>query len=165
MRSLFIGFSPGFAGETGQESTLIRDRESKRGTRRSTELKQAIYTLVHDLREPLRQIKTQTQFLEGRFQKMLDDETSTMFESVMAGIERMNGMIDATLSLGERTHESADVSAVDPREVLDSVLRDLPMQEIQATVRVGHLRPVAAKRENLHHIFQNLLGNAMKYRS
>lgn len=39
------------------------------------------------------------------------------------------------------------------------------MQEIQATVRVGCLLAVAANREHMHHIFQNLLGNAMKYRS
>jgi len=52
----------------------------------NTELEQAIYTLVHDLREPLRLIGTQTQFLMRRLNSGLDRESATMFESVMAGV-------------------------------------------------------------------------------
>jgi light-regulated signal transduction histidine kinase (bacteriophytochrome) len=131
----------------------------------NTQLEQAIYALVHDLREPLRQIGTQTQFLIRRLKTDMDQESATMFESVMAGVDRMRGMIDATLDLGERTHESAAVNAVDTRAVMNSVLESLPVDAATMIVRVGYMPPVAANHEHVWHIFQNLLGNAIKYRS
>ncbi|HEU5023212.1 MAG TPA: ATP-binding protein [Bryobacteraceae bacterium] len=130
-----------------------------------TQLEQAIYSLAHDLREPLRQIGTQTQFLMRRLKSTVDQESATMFESVLAGVDRMRGMIDATLDLGERTHESAAVIAVDTRAVMNSVLQSLPVTETSAIVRMGYMPAVAANREHVWHIFQNLLGNALKYRS
>jgi light-regulated signal transduction histidine kinase (bacteriophytochrome) len=131
----------------------------------NTQLEQAIYALAHDLREPLRQIGTQTQFLMRRLKSAVDQETATMFESVLAGVDRMKGMIDATLDLGERTYEPAAVITVDTRDVINGVLQSLPVSETSAVIRMGHMPPVAANREHVWHIFQNLLGNALKYRS
>ena len=131
----------------------------------NAQLEQAIYALVHDLREPLRQIGTQAGFLRRRFEPALDDETSAMFEAVKAGVHRMRRMIDATLDLGARTHEPANVIAVDTRAVVNTVLKNFPVQETTATIHVGVLPVVAANREHVLHIFQNLLGNAIKYRS
>ena len=88
-----------------------------------------------------------------------------MFESVMAGVDRMREMIDATLDLGERTHECAAVIAVDTRAVMSNVVQSLRVSETRAIVRMGYMPPVAANREHVWHIFQNLLGNAIKYRS
>jgi signal transduction histidine kinase len=48
---------------------------------------------------------------------------------------------------------------------MNSVLQNLPVSETSAIVRMGYMPPVAANREHLWHIFQNLLGNAIKYRS
>jgi light-regulated signal transduction histidine kinase (bacteriophytochrome) len=151
---------------------LNRAEGTIRGTRRMAELErsnsqleQALYTLAHDLREPLRQIGTQTQFLVRRLKSGMDLETATMFEAVLSGVDRMRGMIDATLDLGERTHESAAVIAVDTGAVMNSVLESLPVSEASAVVRMGYMPPVAANREHVWHIFQNLLGNALKYRS
>src|SRR6185312_9426050 len=156
----------------GRRAPLNRAEGAVRSTRRvaeleqsNTQLEQAIYTLAHDLREPLRQIGTQTQFLMRRLKSVLDQESATMFESVLAGVDRMRGMIDATLDLGERTHESAAVIAVDTGSVINSVLESLPVSESRAIVRIGYMPPVAANREHVWHIFQNLLGNALKYRS
>ena len=151
---------------------MNRVEGSVRGTRRVTQLEQnntqlehAIYSLVHDLREPLRQVGTQTQFLMRRLKTTMDEESATMFESVMAGVERMRVMIDATLDLGQRTHELAVVIAVDTRAVMSGVLQNFPLAETRAIVRMGFMPPVAANREHVWHIFQNLLGNAIKYRS
>jgi light-regulated signal transduction histidine kinase (bacteriophytochrome) len=95
----------------------------------------------------------------------MDNESATMFGSVMAGVDRMRDIIDATLNLGERTHESAVVIAVDTDAVMNSVLQDLPVRETRAIIRMGYMPPVAASREHVWHIFQNLMGNAIKYRS
>ena len=147
------------------EGTIRSTRRVAELERSKTQLEQAIYMLVHDLREPLRQIGTQTQFLMRRLKSEMDLESVTMFESVMAGVDRMRRMIDATLDLGERTHESAAVIAVDTRMVMNSLLQNLPVSEASAIVRIGYMPPVAANREHVCHIFQNLLGNALKYRS
>lgn len=151
---------------------MNRVEGSIRGARRvaeleqsNTQLEQAIYSLAHDLREPLRQIGTQTQFLMRRLKDSMDRESVTMFESVMAGVDRMRAMIDATVDLGQRTYEYAAVIAVDTRMVMNGVLQSLPVRETSATVRMGYMPPVAANREHVWHIFQNLLGNAIKYRS
>jgi light-regulated signal transduction histidine kinase (bacteriophytochrome) len=150
---------------------MSRAEGSIRNTRRlaeleqsNTQLEQAIYGLVHDLREPLRQIGTQTQFLMRRLTSM-DHESATMFESVMAGVDRMKEMIDATLDLGEITHKWAAVIAVDTGAVMSSVLQNLPVSETSAIIRMGYMPRVAANREHVSQIFQNLLGNAIKYRS
>jgi light-regulated signal transduction histidine kinase (bacteriophytochrome) len=155
-----------------RSAALKRGEASVRGARRlaelqqtKTQLEQAIYTLAHDLREPLRQIGTQTQFLKRHLKPAMDQESATMLESVMAAVTRMRGMIDATLELGERIHESAAILVVDTRAVIHSVLQTLPVHEAEATVRMGYLPPVAANPDHVHHLFQNLLGNAIKYRS
>jgi light-regulated signal transduction histidine kinase (bacteriophytochrome) len=165
-------FSAVSVGEASRRTALNRAAASIGNMRRvaeleqnNTQLEQAIYSLVHDLREPLRQIGTQTQFLMRHLNSAMDRESATRFESVMAGVELMESMIDATLNLGERTHESALVMAVDTRAVMNSVLQNFPVGETSAIVRVGYMPPVAANREHVWHIFQNLVGNAIKYRS
>lgn len=131
----------------------------------NTQLEQAIYALAHDLREPLRQIATQAQLLTRRLKPSLDPECEAMFQAVMAGVDRMRDMIDATLDLGQRTHESAAIIAVDTLSVMNSVLQSLPVSETRAVIRIGYMPRVAANLEHVWHIFQNLLGNALKYRS
>jgi light-regulated signal transduction histidine kinase (bacteriophytochrome) len=172
LKSISIPFLVVSPGETGRRAPLTRADGSLRSTRRVAELEQsniqleqAIYSLVHDLREPLRQIGTQTQFLMRHLKSAMDEESATMFQSVMAGVDRMRVMIDATLNLGERTHESAAVITVDTGAVMNSVLQSLPVSETRAIVHMGYMPRVAANREHVWHIFQNLLGNALKYRS
>jgi light-regulated signal transduction histidine kinase (bacteriophytochrome) len=129
------------------------------------QLEQSMYALVHDLREPLRQIGTQADLLSRRLTPVLDEETTVMFESVREGVDRMRAMIDATLDLGRRTYEPVSIIAVDTQAVMEAVLQNLPVQETKATIRTGYMPSVAANREHVLHIFQNLLGNAIKYRS
>ena len=140
-------------------------RRAGRLRQTNAQIEQAIYALVHDLREPLRQIGTQTQFLMRRLKPSLDEESAAMFGSVMAGVDYMRAMIDATLELGEKVHGSVAVILVDTRAVMKSVLQNLPVRETRTSVHIGLLPPVAASQNHVQHIFQNLLGNAIKYRS
>lgn len=129
------------------------------------QLEQAMYALAHDLREPLRLIGTHTELLRRKLKKDIDHESDDMFRSVIAGVDHMRQMIDATVNLGERSHGPMDILPVSTRAVMNVVLQNLPVRETKAIIRMGHLPVVAANREHLLQLFQNLLENALKYRS
>ncbi|MCC6589736.1 MAG: PAS domain S-box protein [Bryobacterales bacterium] len=141
---------------------------AEHGLRRvNAELEQFAYAASHDLQEPLRNISLFAQLLESSYANVLDERGAEYLRYVTSGVHRINDLLSslrAYLQLGDAPSE---VRPVDARSIVGDVLQTLHQAIVaeQATVTVGDLPPVAVDPVHLQQLFQNLIGNALKFRS
>ena len=132
----------------------------------NAELEQFAYVASHDLQEPLRMIASYTQLLGRRYQGKLDGDADKFIGYAVDGARRMQDLINDLLTysrVGRRGERIADVNS---SSSLDAALANLgaALQESGAVVTRDPLPTVRADRARLTQVFQNLLGNAVKFR-
>jgi signal transduction histidine kinase len=132
-----------------------------------SELEQFAYSASHDLREPLRNISIFTELLENQYKEALDDVGREYCGFVRAGAKRMEGLVEDLLNytrLGDDDRQ--EPASSDAAKCLQMALASLTQSiaESRAVVEAGELPTVAMKSTHLYQIFQNLIGNAIKYR-
>jgi PAS domain S-box-containing protein len=143
-------------------------KQSEAALRRLNEdLKQFTFAATHDLREPLRMITVYAQMLQRRLDEQLDEPSRSYIDQVIKGGERASRLIDGLLEfsrLGEV--EEAKPGRVSAEAALDEALSDLQIAitESRAIIRREALPDVIADAVHLCQLFQNLVGNAIKYR-
>jgi two-component system, chemotaxis family, sensor kinase Cph1 len=131
------------------------------------ELQHSAYALAHDLQAPLRAIATFTHLLRDRIQSNLDDESVRMFDLVLSSVERMKLLIQDMLELAE-INERADVAnvRVETLAAVQLALRDLEpaIEATGAKICIDSLPTVYGDPDQILRLFENLIGNAIKYR-
>jgi len=140
-----------------------RQRHAEELARSNSELEEFAYTVAHDLREPLRTISSFTTLLAGRTQ--MDGDDKEMAKIIVDGAARMSTLINDLLSFA-RTGMHDPPGPVDLRQVMEQAMQNLAV-DIQASgakVTVGRLPVVRCNEIQLVRLFQNLIGNAVKYR-
>ncbi|MBT9317363.1 hypothetical protein IXB50_18230 [Leptothoe spongobia TAU-MAC 1115] len=146
-------------------------RERKRAEaelqRSNAELEQFAYVASHDLREPLRMVTSFTQLLAQRYSNQLDDEANTIINFAVDGAARMQALIDDLLTFSRVGTQGNPFEVVDCKESLNLALSNLQilLQETQADITKAPLPIVMADPAQLVQLFQNLISNALKYRS
>ncbi len=150
-------------GQKTHELTLA-NRELQRS---NAELEQFAYVASHDLQEPLRMVQSYAQLLERRYRDKLDESANTFIGFAVDGARRMQQLIDALLSLSRIQRQAVVKELVDLNQVFDEAVQNsgLAIEESSATVTRTELPKVAGNRTQLLQLFQNLLGNALKFRS
>lgn len=144
-------------------------RRSTEELRRTNEdLKQFIFAATHDLKEPLRMIVSHTQLLAGKYADKLDSTDALSIQYAVEGALRLEALISGLREfweLSERAEEKR--KPVDCNAVLKKVLLNLEasITETNAKITVDPLPSVMASEDTLIELFQNLLANALKYRS
>ncbi len=131
------------------------------------DLEQVVNTISHDLREPLRSVTSHLQLVQKRFGAKLGEDGARWVEYAVSGAKRMHALIgDLQLYSCAGGVSSADDFA-DSEQVLNEVLVDLraSIEEHGAVIERGPLPPVSVHRSELCQVLQNLLANAMHYRS
>lgn len=136
--------------------------------RSNAELEQFAYVASHDLQEPLRKVASFTQLLQHRYAGQLDERADTYIEFATDGAKRMQTLINDLLAfsrVGRRPAEEATTVALD--DALDDALSALagPLDETRAVIDHPALPPVRGERTLLAVVFQNLIANAIKFRS
>ncbi|MBI2235952.1 MAG: PAS domain S-box protein [Magnetospirillum sp.] len=146
---------------------LAAEAELKRS---NTELEQFAYVASHDLREPLRMIGSYVALLERRYGAQLDEEAHEFIAFARDGAERMDRLIRDLLEYS-RIGRIAQPKAAQPLKVLvdDALLMlQVKLEEVAAVVHVDPaldaVAPVFVCRDEVVRLFQNLVGNAAKYR-
>jgi PAS domain S-box-containing protein len=133
--------------------------------RSNAELEQFAYVASHDLQEPLRMVIGFLQLLEQRYKEQLDEKAKTYIEHAVSGASRMLQLINDLLEYSRVQHKGVRLEIVDLNKCLDSATANLQsrLQESGAIVKREDLPRVHGDRTQLTQLFQNLLGNAIKF--
>jgi PAS domain S-box-containing protein len=135
--------------------------------RSNKELEQFAYVASHDLQEPLRTVASFCQLLEKRYQNQLDDKGKEYINYAVDGSKRMQVMIDELLSYARVGKKNVEREQVDLNKVIDKILLDLKVmvKESKAKIIVAPLPVVIANQMQMTQLFQNLIVNALKFKS
>lgn len=135
--------------------------------RSNAELEQFAYIASHDLQEPLRTVTSYVQLIERRYGNALDERGRKYVEYVVTGARKMRSLIVDLLDYSRATMAPMEGSQVDANEALISARFSLEalFTESGATLISSPLPVIAMDAGSLIRIFQNLLSNAIHYRS
>lgn len=135
--------------------------------RSNAELEQFAYVASHDLQEPLRMVTSYTQLLAKRYHGKLDADADEFIRYAVDGATRMQRLIRDLLTYSRVTTKGEVFERVDCKELLKGVLSNLRLavEESRAVVTQGALPIVMADGAQLGQLLQNLIGNAIKFRS
>ena len=133
--------------------------------RSNKELEQFAYVASHDLQEPLRMVSSYTQLLARRYQGQLDAEANEFIAYAVDGANRMQGLINDLLAYSRVGTRGKGFEPTDCTAVLDQALANLKaaMEKSGAVVTHDPLPTVMADNLQLVQLFQNLIGNAIKF--
>ncbi|HEX9432032.1 MAG TPA: PAS domain S-box protein [Burkholderiales bacterium] len=134
--------------------------------RSNAELEQFAYVASHDLQEPLRMVSSYTQLLTKRYGERFDGDAKEFMHYIVDGAARMKQLIEDLLAysrVGTKGKEFKPVSAEAPLRKAITNLR-AAIDESSAAVTWDPLPAVDADEVQLAQLFQNLIGNALKFR-
>ena len=136
-------------------------------TRSNRDLEQFAYVASHDLQEPLRMVSSYTQLLARRYQGQLGKDADEFIEFAVDGAKRMQGLINDLLQYSRVGSQGGKFTRIDSAAPLDEALGVLSaaIDETGAVVEKGNLPEIVADEAQMSRLFQNLVGNAIKYRS
>ncbi len=150
-----------------RRAELSLQEHARELARSNEELQQFAYVASHDLQEPLRMVASYTQLLARRYKGKLDTDADEFISYAVDGVNRMQRLIQDLLAysrVGTRGHE---FKPLDSGQALGKALANLKalVDETGATLVIqGKLPQVMADETQLTQLFQNLVGNALKFR-
>ena len=135
--------------------------------RSNAELEQFAYVTSHDLREPLRMISSFLQLLERRYKDQLDQDANEFIGYAVDGAKRLDAMINDILIYSRVANKEKKFTHVHCDKVLDEAYLNLKtsIEETNAEIVNDPLPTIMIDEHLMIQLFQNLIGNAIKYRS
>jgi PAS domain S-box-containing protein len=151
----------------GSSTDIDEQKEKEEELRRANDdLQQFAYSASHDLQEPIRNVAVYSELVARRYHDQLDSDGQLFLGFLKEGGRRLARLISDLLAYTRAGILDADVAPVDASTVLTHSLANLAeaIRESNATVTFGDLPEVFIGEAHLQQVFQNLLGNALKYR-
>lgn len=155
--------------ETNSQKVVI-NTISKNATSKIEELEHFAYAVSHDLREPLRTIKSFAGLLNKKYSEQLDDEAREYFNFILEGTANMNMLIEDLLSYSKTSLNSSDdfYEKIHLDELIKTIITRNLHQQIEETNAQVILEPSVQRVKGVHiklmQLFQNLISNAIKFR-
>lgn len=130
------------------------------------ELERFAYIASHDLQEPLRTLVAYSQLLERRHLSELQGDAKDFLEYIITAANRMHNLVRDLLSYSRISSQAHTFTSVELRHIVEDACDNLraSLQESGAMVEVGAMPSVMADGMQLMEVFQNLIGNAIKFR-
>jgi PAS domain S-box-containing protein len=143
---------------------LKRSQEKLENSNR--ELEQFAYVASHDLQEPLRQVASFTELLGQSYGAGFDERGKRYMNYIVEGAQRMQRLIQDLLTFSRLGRRETERGRVDCNLVVDRVVAGMgeSIRETNAVVTHDSLPVLQANEANIAQIFQNLIGNAIKFR-
>jgi PAS domain S-box-containing protein len=151
---------------TERTRELMRSNEALR--RSNDDLNQFAYAASHDMQEPLRMVALYSQILQKRYAERLDTDAQQLFGFVVGGAKRMEMLLKDLLAYSQTGSSSeGPTEPVDCEKAIQKVMLNLQatIEQNGARVTWDALPTVHAHEIRLVQLLQNLIGNAVKYRS
>jgi PAS domain S-box-containing protein len=148
-----------------KQAEIALTRYAEELTRSNTELEQFAYVASHDLQAPLNTIAGYAELLESRCQNLLDTQANRFISNIINSCARMQVLIDDLLEYSGVGRSQKPFLLTDCNRVFEEACANLQLAigMKQAVVTSGDLPVVVADRSQLVQLFQNLIGNAIKY--
>ena len=146
----------------------LRLNEANAALRRSNEdLEHFAYVASHDLQEPLRTVTTHVQLLQRVLSDRMDDPARELFGYVVDGARRMSALIEGVLTYSRAGRTTPEFRSIPLDQAVSWALQNLKesLEDAGAQVSCGELPAVWGDWVQITQVFQNLIGNAVKYRS
>ncbi|MDM7832040.1 sensor histidine kinase [Cellulomonas edaphi] len=153
--------------EAVEASHALLEEQAEELRRSNRDLEQFAYVASHDLQEPLRKIASFTQLLQKRYGGQMDERADQYIEFAVDGAKRMQRLIQDLLGFSRVGRVGGEVTDVPLDEVLDVALGNLEnaITDSGAVVTHDELPVVRGEAPLLAQLFQNLVGNAVKFRA
>ena len=147
------------------KNTLLLEKKSKELIRSNLELEQFAAKAAHDMQSPLATILGYTELIKEKYEKSGDAETRDFADHVIQGVKRMSLFIKALLNYSTVTKPEVPASPVELGKIVKEVLEDFHFTILQkrAEVTFDPLPTLGINPGLAGLLFQNLIGNAMKY--
>jgi len=145
---------------------LLLDKTQKELAYTSSDLQQFIHAASHDLKEPVRKIRTYTSRLEQELKSQLSNDHLEQLSRIQAAAARLMDIINGVQLYTRLEEEKPAFEAVDLNWQLEMLASDLELllQETGTTIVAGHLPTVVGVPNLLYQLFYNLITNAIKFR-
>jgi len=146
---------------------MVLEKQKAELERSNADLEQFAYVASHDLQEPLRMVASYTSLLEERYKGQLDERADKYINYAVEGAKRMQQLISDLLDFSRVGTRAKPMERVDTAALLEKVLRSLRgvIADKGAEVTAGMLPVIMADEIQLGMVFQNLIGNAVKFRA
>jgi PAS domain S-box-containing protein len=143
---------------------IVRDRTSQL-ERSNDDLLHFAHVASHDLKEPLRKIKTYCYRLEDEYKDDLPASAQSYIHKIHGAIERMTTMIDGVLSYSKLSADEGTIETIDLNVLIKAIEQDLEVliQQKSATIDVTPLPTIEGSLVLMYQLFYNLINNALKF--
>lgn len=150
-----------------EETTRALQNTNADLERSNRELERFAYVASHDLQEPLRTIGSYTELLGKRYKGQLDERADKYIDFTISATQRLKNLIQDLLAFSRVNRLGRAFGRVDTAELAQQVRAELDakIEQAGASVEISPLPTVRGNTELLHHVFLNLIANAVKFRS
>jgi PAS domain S-box-containing protein len=157
---VLIGYAKIMSDETARKQLQDSLTES------NSALEQFAYIASHDMQEPLRTMSAYSQLLINNYQGKLDDKSDLYLKFIVDASARMSSLVNDLLAYARLTTEEGRPSSIALDEDLETAIThlDQAIKESGASVTHDPLPTLPVDRGQIVRLFQNLVGNAIKYR-
>jgi two-component system CheB/CheR fusion protein len=133
----------------------------------NAELQQMAFVASHDLQEPLRTVASFARILSDRYGSVLDQDGNEYLGYVTEGVRRMQALVTGLLAYSRVGTQGVEFESVDLNQIVDAAAEGLGevITESGAMIRNESLPVITGRSVQLIQVFQNLISNAIKYRS
>ncbi len=132
----------------------------------NNKLQQFAYVASHDLQEPLRMVSGFTQLLERKYKDKLDQDANNYIKYAVEGAGRMQKLIEDLLLYSRVTTKVIEFKEIDTAKIFEEAILNLQKMTKDTNALITHkdLPILKADESQMRQLFQNLLGNALKYK-
>ncbi len=149
---------------TEKLESLVAERTQEL-QRSNEDLQQFAHVASHDLKEPVRKIKTFTGRLQEELAGKLDESATRFIDKINVATDRMSTMIDGVLAYSTTNASKQKSETVDLNEILKNIEADLeiPLQKTGGTIQYYNLPTLKGAPVLLYQLFYNLINNSIKF--